>query len=151
MNVRQDARGTMTSALFARSLVDAMAEAKSVFEAPLEGVTIAKGVAQDLADQLGDRLVRVLLYGSWARGEARPDSDVDILVVVSKLGADDRRYGGSLSDLAADWFERGGRVVTIRAVTESEIREAAAARLPTVRDMFLRTAAAEAKTILDAA
>jgi len=127
-----------------------VAEAKSVFEAPLDGVTIAKGVAQDLADQLGDRLVRVLLYGSWARGEARPDSDVDILVVVSKLGADDRRYGGSLSDLAANWFERGGRVVTIRAVTESEISEAAAVRLPTVRDMFLRTAAAEAKTILDA-
>jgi predicted nucleotidyltransferase len=30
----------------------------------------------------GDRLDRVLLYGSRARGDARPDSDVDVLVVL---------------------------------------------------------------------
>jgi predicted nucleotidyltransferase len=30
----------------------------------------------------GDRLVRVVLYGSQARGEARSDSDVDVIVVL---------------------------------------------------------------------
>ena len=30
----------------------------------------------------GDRLARVVLYGSYARGDARPDSDVDLLVVL---------------------------------------------------------------------
>ena len=30
----------------------------------------------------GDRLARVVLYGSYARGEAGPDSDVDLLVVL---------------------------------------------------------------------
>ena len=30
----------------------------------------------------GDRLARVVLYGSRARGDARPDSDVDLLVVL---------------------------------------------------------------------
>lgn len=31
----------------------------------------------------GERLVRLVLYGSVARGDARPDSDVDVLVVLS--------------------------------------------------------------------
>lgn len=30
-----------------------------------------------------DRLVRLVLYGSHARGDARPDSDVDLLVVLA--------------------------------------------------------------------
>jgi len=35
-----------------------------------------------LEPQYGDRLDRVLLYGSRARGDARPESDVDVLVVL---------------------------------------------------------------------
>ena len=35
-----------------------------------------------LAALYGDRLDRVVLYGSHARGDARPDSDVDLLVVL---------------------------------------------------------------------
>ncbi len=35
-----------------------------------------------LAGLYGDRLVRVVLYGSQARGDARDESDVDVLVVL---------------------------------------------------------------------
>jgi len=37
---------------------------------------------QELAKALGSQLERVVLYGSRARGEARPDSDIDVLIVV---------------------------------------------------------------------
>jgi predicted nucleotidyltransferase len=31
----------------------------------------------------GPRLKQVILYGSWARGEATPDSDIDLLVILA--------------------------------------------------------------------
>ncbi|QXD16414.1 nucleotidyltransferase domain-containing protein [Rhodocaloribacter litoris] len=37
---------------------------------------------QRLEALYGDRLVQAILYGSRARGEARPDSDVDVLVIL---------------------------------------------------------------------
>jgi predicted nucleotidyltransferase len=54
-----------------------------------------------LSDILGDQLEADYLYGSQARGEARSDSDIDVLTVIK--GAFD--YGEMLDktiDLAAD-------------------------------------------------
>ena len=35
-----------------------------------------------LREIYGPRLKRLVLFGSWARGDARPDSDVDLLVIL---------------------------------------------------------------------
>ena len=35
-----------------------------------------------LETHYGDRLVKTILFGSQARGDARPDSDIDVLVVL---------------------------------------------------------------------
>jgi predicted nucleotidyltransferase len=43
---------------------------------------ILQTVRRELALTLGDRLDTIILFGSRARGEARPDSDIDLLVVV---------------------------------------------------------------------
>ncbi|WP_456366505.1 nucleotidyltransferase domain-containing protein [Thermococcus sp.] len=37
-----------------------------------------------LKEILGDDLVEVVLFGSYARGEAREDSDVDVLLVTKR-------------------------------------------------------------------
>ena len=53
-------------------------------------------VTPELIGEMTERIVRqfqpvqVILFGSHARGEARPDSDVDLLVVLPEL-ADKRR------------------------------------------------------------
>ena len=45
---------------------------------------------------------KIILFGSWARGDARPDSDVDLLVVMSVAGSKRQKavkIGVSLHDI----------------------------------------------------
>jgi len=39
-----------------------------------------------LRERYGERLVKLVLFGSHARGEATEDSDIDVLAVVEDLG-----------------------------------------------------------------
>ena len=43
---------------------------------------ILKRLRKELALILDDRLEAIYLYGSQARGDARPDSDIDVMVVL---------------------------------------------------------------------
>jgi len=63
-----------------------------------------------LRRRFGQRLVSVRLFGSYARGEATGDSDVDCLVLLDHVeGADDR----AITDLAADLvWQMGGVVIS---------------------------------------
>jgi len=48
--------------------------------------------SKELVDALGDKVVAVSLFGSWARREAAYDSDLDFFVVVKDLDERDRRF-----------------------------------------------------------
>jgi predicted nucleotidyltransferase len=48
---------------------------------------IAQRVARDLRALYADRLRKVLLFGSWARGDAHIESDIDLLVVLGRMSS----------------------------------------------------------------
>jgi uncharacterized protein len=74
-------------------------------EDPEEGVRIARAAAQKLKDAYGGRLADVVIFGSWVRGDAHEESDVDLIVVLDRLGdraAERNRMVDILFDLEAD-------------------------------------------------
>jgi hypothetical protein len=51
----------------------------------LDPIGTAAAVAAELRALYGGRLRRVVLFGSWARGDAHPESDIDLLVVLDRV------------------------------------------------------------------
>ncbi len=59
-----------------------------------------RGKLAELPDDLvGGRVFQTILFGSKARGDSHPDSDIDILLVVD---VDDWRLRHEISDVASD-------------------------------------------------
>jgi hypothetical protein len=54
-------------------------------------LAIAQELTRRILQALGGRVHRIILFGSRARGEARPDSDFDLLVVLRDLTPRERR------------------------------------------------------------
>ena len=66
----------------------------------------AKIIRQHLADEFGQRLRGVVLYGSEARGESEPYSDIDVLVLLEgpvEYGRDLRRAIAAVYPLVLEW------------------------------------------------
>jgi uncharacterized protein len=89
---------------------------------PSEGKRIAEQAARQLADAYGDRLRQVVLFGSWARGEAHEESDVDLVVVLDHVGdraSESERIVDALFDLEAD----SRRAIEAFPVAEADVRD----------------------------
>lgn len=59
-----------------------------------------------LVNKLNDKLVFVQLFGSRARGEARPNSDIDIMIVVKKKERFFDEINDIVTDLELDFLEK---------------------------------------------
>ena len=51
----------------------------------------------------GSHLRQVILYGSYARGDFRPDSDVDIMILLDMSDLDLKAYSQKLSYMTYDF------------------------------------------------
>lgn len=52
----------------------------------------------------GDHLKQVILYGSYARGDNRPDSDIDIMLLLDLTDMEIKEYFHDLSDITFDYL-----------------------------------------------
>jgi predicted nucleotidyltransferase len=78
-------------------------------------INIARSYTQALQAYFGERLMAVVLYGSVARGEDTPESDIDLLIVADGLPESHRVRSrllvefeeGFLPPLLAPWHRQG--------------------------------------------
>ena len=85
----------------------------------------------ELTEAYGERIERVVLFGSRARGDARPDSDYDVAVFldgIADFGAEAKRLAELETDILYDtgavinafpfvagaWRERTGLMLDLR-------------------------------------
>jgi predicted nucleotidyltransferase len=76
--------------------------------------------ANQLKQALGERLRELWLYGSRARGEARSDSDYDLLVLLDRDAAELRER---ILDVQVDMLDRHDALVTTLLHTEDDWRQ----------------------------
>ena len=64
---------------------------------------ILKRYVDDVHNIYGEQLKTVILYGSYARGDFGPDSDIDIMILVDLSDDEIRSKGHTLSDITFDY------------------------------------------------
>jgi predicted nucleotidyltransferase len=79
-----------------------------------------RALLQDLCDRIvkavGDRIHAIKLFGSRARGDAQPDSDYDVLVVIEK---DDFDLSEQIGSIAYDvyWDDDFRRYLSVKVMS----------------------------------
>lgn len=64
---------------------------------------ILKKYVEDVRKIYGENLRTIILYGSYARGDFKPDSDIDLMILVDLSDDEIKRKGHVLSDLTFDY------------------------------------------------
>jgi uncharacterized protein len=70
--------------------------------------SVLSALREGMEQVYGERLVRMVLYGSRARGDAEPGSDIDVLIVLAGTvdpGEEITRTGGVVADLSLQFGE----------------------------------------------
>ena len=78
-------------------------------------------MCHELADIYGDALERVVLYGSYARGDETEESDVDIALILKD--DEDSRMHDEMTDLVVDYELESNTVLSVITIEKSNYME----------------------------
>jgi len=87
-----------------------------------QALEIAGKAREDLDQIYGERLRGVYLYGSAARDQLTPDSDIDIAIVLDEIPSRFEEHEQT-SQLSSDISLENNTVVTFLFIAESDFKE----------------------------
>jgi predicted nucleotidyltransferase len=79
---------------------------------PARIIQLINQIKSHLAMNYGEKIKDIILYGSYARGEAKKDSDIDVLVLVDS-SLDPFEVRKSLSDLLFDILLENNELISV--------------------------------------
>jgi hypothetical protein len=88
----------------------------------LGALAAAERVVVRVLREIPVRLAQAALFGSMARGEGRPDSDVDVLLVFEHLPPDREPHASAAEAIAEDVAAETGVPVTVWSVSLPDLR-----------------------------
>lgn len=92
---------------------------------PPRELAAARRLIQRVMGEIPADLVQASLFGSHARGEARRDSDVDVLLVFRRLPPDREPHATHAEEIADEVAERTGVPVTVWSVSLPDLEPGA--------------------------
>lgn len=63
---------------------------------------ILLGFSGKIKKRLGNKLSKIIVYGSYARGDYHKDSDVDVMILVKLAESEIRKIASDIYDIAYD-------------------------------------------------
>ena len=81
---------------------------------PLDGASEAPAILAWASAAFGEALAGVVVYGSWARGEATRESDVDVLVILNPSAALTRSTYRKADEASLSWEGHPVQVQIVR-------------------------------------
>ncbi len=74
-------------------------------------------VKQEVRQILGSKLIQLILYGSYARNEQVPESDIDIMILVDENDDGLKNYRYKIADVMGDLTIKYGKLISLTEVT----------------------------------
>ena len=82
-----------------------------------ELLDILHDVKKEIRQLFGEKLRRLILYGSYARNEQDPESDVDIMILVDDNEDGLRNYRYLIADVMGELTIKYGKLISLAEVT----------------------------------
>ena len=114
---------------------------QAISSSSIDIISILREYKNIIAQQLGENLISVTLYGSYARGDYNEDSDVDVLLVLNEPATTIERQiiYSTLSDIEAKY---DNIFLTVIVVNEDDYL-----RIQSLNTLFYQNIVREGKAI----
>jgi predicted nucleotidyltransferase len=82
-----------------------------------ELLNILLDVKEEIRQIFGNKLRQLVLYGSYARNESDPESDIDIMIMVDESEDGLRKYRYLIADVMGELTIKYGKLISLTEVT----------------------------------